>query len=132
MVNSTSDKKLNRSGNRRGMSLNSHKNIVKAQEVLRGNNHAKKDYSITRIQRGMLPLPCPYAQGKTWAEWLAERGMALAAENAAYYRELLDRLEGKVTQPIGGEGGEPIKTEIIVSSETAKNITNAILSGKRT
>lgn len=33
---------------------------------------------------------------------------------------------------ITGAGGEPIKHEIIVSSQTAKNLTNAILSGKRT
>jgi len=82
------------------MSLNSQKNIASALKALNGNNLAKKDYSITRIQRAMLPLPCLYAKDKTWAEWLAERGMALAAENAAYYREIMDRLEGKVTQPI--------------------------------
>jgi len=55
---------------------------------------------ITHLQREMLNQPCPYAEGKTWAEWLARRGMELAGENAAYYRELMDRLEGKVTQPI--------------------------------
>ena len=129
MAENSIEGQLNSNGNRRGMSPNSRKNLVLAWKA---NNHAKKDCSITRIQRDMLPLPCPYAQGKTWAEWLAERGMALAAENVAYYRELLDRLEGKVTQPISGEGGEPIKTEIIVSSQTAKNITSAILNGKRT
>ena len=98
------DKKLNRSGNRRGLSLNSHKNIYKALETLKGNNHAKKELSITRIQREMLDKPFPYAPDKIWAEYLAERGMAMAAENATYYKELLDRLEGKVTQPIGGDG----------------------------
>lgn len=38
----------------------------------------------------------------------------------------------KETQEITGAGGEPIKTEIIVSSDTAKNLTKAILNGVRT
>ena len=46
--------------------------------------------------------------------------------------ELLDRLDGKVTQPIGGEDGGPIKTEIIVSSDTAKKLTKSILNGEGT
>ncbi len=33
---------------------------------------------------------------------------------------------------VTGAGGEPIKTEIIVSSQTAKNLTQAILNGKGT
>jgi len=36
----------------------------------------------------------------------------MAVENASYFRELMDRLEGKVVQPVSGEGGGPI--EIIV------------------
>jgi hypothetical protein len=36
-------------------------------------------------------------------EWLAERGLALAGENAAYFRELMDRLEGKVVQSVMGQ-----------------------------
>jgi len=72
-----------------------------------------KEHSITHKQREMLPLPCPYSKkGETWLEWLADRGMALAGENPAYYRELMDRLEGKVTQPIGGEDGGPIEVSI--------------------
>jgi len=69
-----------------------------------GNPNGKphNEASITAKQREMLPLPCPYAPGKTWLEWLADRGMALAGENAGYYRELMDRLEGKVTQPVEG------------------------------
>ena len=122
---------LNRNGNRRGMTPNSQKNLGKGRM---GNNHAQKGLSITRIQREMLSQLCPYAKDPTltWVEYLAERGMAMASENATYYKELLDRLEGKVTQPIAGEGGGPIKTEIIVSSEAAKALTRAILNGKGT
>ena len=104
MDNST-EGQLNRNGDRRGMSLSSQKNLLGVQGIGNPkNNHAKKELSITRKQREMLPLPCPYAPDKTWVEWLAERGMSLAGENATYYKELLDRLEGKVTQPVSGEG----------------------------
>lgn len=91
---------LNSNGNRRGMSPNSRKNLALGWK---GNNHAKKEMGVTRKQREMLPQKCPYAPNKTWLEWLAERGMAMAGENATYYRELMDRLEGKVVQPIQGE-----------------------------
>lgn len=101
MTQAKNENKLNRSGNRRGMSPNSQKNLGKGRL---GNNYAKKDISVTRIQREMLSRKCPYASDKTWAEWLAERGMALAGENATYYRELMDRLEGKITQPMEAKG----------------------------
>ena len=72
-----------------------------------GNPNAKgrppNELSITSIQRQMLTEPCPYAAGKTWAQWLAKRGMELAGENPRYYCEIMDRLEGKVTQPIEGQ-----------------------------
>lgn len=100
---------INTSGNKRGLSPNSRKNLELGRKT---NNHTEKGYSITRIQRDMLPQPCPYAPGKTWAEWLAERGLALAGENARYYVELLDRLEGKVIIPIGGNG-EPVTFKVI-------------------
>jgi len=73
----------------------------------RGNPNAKgrppNELSITNLQREMLSQPCPYADGKTWAQWLARRGMEMAGENQGYYRELMDRLEGKVTQPVSGD-----------------------------
>ena len=73
----------------------------------KGNPNAKgrppNELSITVKQRKMLPLPCPYSKkGETWLEWLADRGLALAGENASYYKEFLDRLEGKVLQPFEG------------------------------
>ena len=84
---------------------NSLANLKKWKKGQSGNpkGHPGNKLSITAKQREMLALPCPYAPGKTWLEWLADRGMALAGENATYYRELMDRLEGKVVQPIEGQ-----------------------------
>ena len=114
--------RLNKAGNRRGMSDNSHKNIVKAQESLKGNNHAHKDYSITRIVKDMLDNPVEkrwldpqdYDKGLTWRQAIARRLLVEALHgNAKVTSELLDRLEGKVTQTIGGEGGGPVILRIV-------------------
>jgi len=94
----------------------------------RGNPNARgrppNELCITNIQREMLSQPCPYAEGKTWAQWLARRGMELAGENPAYYRELMDRLEGKVVQPIGGDPNMPIVTQIVAHIPEDKNGSN--------
>lgn len=74
----------------------------------------RNELSITVKQREMLPLLCPYSKkDETWLEWLADRGLALAGENATYYKELMDRLEGKVVQPIGGQGGGPVILKVV-------------------
>lgn len=132
------NEELNKNGDRRGMSQNSLKNL---HPRLKGNKNANKDYSITRIIKEMLDDPASERwlevedKGKelTWRQAIAKRILIEAVKgNAKVTSELLDRLEGKVTQPIGGEGGEPIKTEIIVSSDTAKKLTKAILNGEGT
>ena len=104
------EKQLNSNGNRRGMSQNSLKNL---HPRLKGNNHAKKDYSITRIIKEMLDEPAEERfldvqdKGKslTWRQAIAERILIEAVRgNAKVTGELLDRLEGKVTQPVANEG----------------------------
>ena len=88
-----------------GRHPNSLKNLnpPKKGEVRNPNGRPRKEQSITNIQREMLSQPCPYAEGKTWGEWLARRGLELAGKNAQYYQAVLDRLEGKVTQPFEGQ-----------------------------
>ncbi len=112
----TMEKGLNKSGNKRGMSLNSHKNIVKALEVLKGNNHAKADISITAIQREMMRELCPYAKDHTWtwAYAIAEAGMKDALTEEKARENLKDRMEGKIAQPVIGENDKPIQVEIDV------------------
>ena len=103
---------LNKNGNRRGMSPNSRKNLDKGRN---GNNHANKDYSVIRIVKEMLDNPAEErwlevedkGEGLTWRQAIAKRILIEAARgNARVTGELLDRLEGKVTQP------ELIKGEI--------------------
>jgi len=120
--------KLNRSGNRRGMSPESRKNLI-----INGNNHAKKDFSITRIQRGMMGELCPYAKDPTWtwAYALAEAGMKDALTEERTRENLKDRIEGKITQPIGGDSEHPVYI-INVPSEQGKQNVKRVMSGEGT
>ena len=104
------ENKLNRNGDRRGVHPNSLANLKP-----NGNLHGrpKRELSITNIQREMLNEVCPFdPKGRTWLIALAEAGMRLALVKPDAMRELRDRLEGKVMQPIGGADGKPF--ELIV------------------
>ena len=67
---------------------------------------------LTSIAREKLGQPCPHVKGKTWAEYLVDQWLEKAVNNTVYFCELIERLEGKVTQPIGGEDGKPIEVSI--------------------
>ena len=56
-----------------------------------------KDPGITAIQIQMLDTKCPYdAKGRTWREYLAEKGLLLAVNKEGALEHLKERLEGKV------------------------------------
>ena len=101
---------LNRAGNKRGLSPNSRENLDNGRK---GNNHADKDYSITRIVKEMADDPAPErwleaedkGQGLTYRQAAAKRiWIDVLRGNTKLTGELLDRLEGKVTQPVASEG----------------------------
>ena len=106
----TTEKQLNRNGDKRGMSPNSRKNLEKRN--LKGNNNAK-GLTITSAIRVMLDEPCDERwlhiedKGKkiTWRQALAKSLLAHAVQGKqGAVSELLDRIEGKVTQPVAQEG----------------------------
>lgn len=118
MTKDSNDKQLNSNGDRRGMSPNSRKNLEKRS--LKGNNNAKS-LTITTTIRGMLDEPCPERwlhaedknKGLTWRQAIAGTILAGAvAGKPGIISELLDRLEGKVSQPISGDKENPIQVEI--------------------
>ena len=117
-----------------GQHPNSRKNLKPIQkgETRNPNGRPRNELSLTNCARQKLSEPCPYAAGKTWLEYLVDRWLAHAVDNPAYFKELMERLEGKVVQPIGGENGQPVKVEIIVDNESARNLTKSILKGERT
>jgi len=94
------------------MNPNSLKNLKPCKPGERRNPKGgpRREASLTRIARGMLTEVCPYdLKKRKWGEYLAERWMAESITNASYFRELMDRLEGKVTQPIATDGELIIK-----------------------
>lgn len=90
-----------------------------------------KDPGITATQKGMLDEVCPYdTKGRTWRAWLAEKGLIQASERDSALEHLKERLEGKVTLPIGGDKDSPIYL-INVSKEGKDNIKR-VMDGDRT
>jgi len=123
-MSGNSIEQLNSNGNRRGMSLESRKNLALGRKT---NHRAQKDISITRIQEGMLDQLCPYAKDPnwTWAYAIAEAGLRDCLDNEKAREDLKDRMEGKVTQPIGGDKDNPLQVEIDAKGKLA-SILNRI------
>ena len=102
-----------------------------------GNPHGRKpkELSITQALRDyMHEIPQITVGGqkntdKTWAQLVA-LGMLLKTVkgDASMAREIIDRLEGKVAQPIAGANGEPIALNIVVNSQAAKGTLDSIAS----
>jgi len=123
---------LNKNGNRRGMNPNSRKNLD-----IHGNNHAKS-LRITSALRTMIDEPADERwlevedkhKGFTWAEAIAKRMLIESTRgNAKQCSEVLDRLEGKVAQPVTGEGGKPIEVNIDYRDKILNAISRYAIAG---
>lgn len=94
-------------------------NRIKKHQWLKGqsgnpNGRPKKVISLTSEMKAQLTEVCPYdPKGRTWLQYLVDRWLAQASDNATYFREVIERLEGKVTQPIGGKNGEPVTIRVV-------------------
>ena len=104
--------KLNRSGNKRGLSPGSRKGLVLGRKA---NHNTAKDYSITRIIKEMIDDGCPSrylepedrAGGLTFRQAIAKRVLIEAAKGSGKIIDgLQDRLEGKVPAPVSLTGAE--------------------------
>jgi len=89
----------------RGQNPRSKANLrpVKPGEVRNPTGRPKNELSITSITRDQLGEPCPKDPTKTWAQYLSDRWLELACENVQAFKELMERLEGKVVFPIAAE-----------------------------
>ena len=116
MTNSTKQQNKNGRGkdkNGRSMHPNSLKNL-QGGRWKKGESGNPKGQSITQRQQQMMPEVCPFdKQGRIWLDSLAEAGMRMALVQSFAMSNLLDRHEGKVTQPIGGEGGGEITIKVV-------------------
>ena len=78
------------------------------------NGRPKKVISLTSEMKAQLTEVCPYdSQGRTWLKYLVDRWLAQSAKQAIYFKELIERLEGKTVQPVGGEDGGPVIVKVI-------------------
>ncbi len=93
----------------------------------------KKIVSLTSEMKAQLDQVCPYdAKGRTWLKYIVERWLSLSAENATYFRELIERIEGKITQPIGGDKEKPLTLLVKVINQESKLLTEQIAKGEGT
>lgn len=92
-----------------------------------------KEFCITSILQEKLNEPCEKDPSKTWGEYIATKALELAAENPTYFKELLDRVEGKVMQPVQQEVTARMEQfNIIVRSDEARQLVERVLAGERT
>ena len=126
MENESVKMELNRKGNKRGIHPNSLANLEKRK----GQGRPRNELSLTNLAREKLDEVCPYdPEGRTWKEYLVDRWLAHSLVNVTYFRELTERLEGKILQPIGGENGKPIKYEISVKDGESRELTEQLFEG---
>ena len=105
-----STQQVNKNGDKRGMSPGSRNNLDKGRK--RGNGKPN-GIPITSAIRELIDKPCDErwlhvedkGKGITWRQAIAKSILSEAvAGKPGIISELLDRLEGKVTQPVAAEG----------------------------
>ena len=114
------------------MNPNSLKNLRPFQAGNRANPAGRppKDCSLTSLLKEQIDtIPPGEKNGRTWRQLLVLAWLTGAMKQPVLMKELLDRLEGKVTQPIAGENGEPIRYEISVRDAETRQLTDHIIKG---
>ena len=116
MVKDSNEKQLNKNGDHRGMSPKSRANLKPNL-----NGRPPEDTITSHVKGELTRIPTMEedgfdGKGKTNAWWIARNAVRDARNSDRSARqEVWERVEGKVTQPIGGEGGGDIK--IVVEFE---------------
>lgn len=116
---------------------NSLKNLERGQfqKGQSGNprGRPRKELCISDLTRAQLGKPCPKDPSKTWAKYLADKWLDLACENIQAFRELMERLEGKVVFPIKEE--TPIEVTWVIGKgyldEDARGLKDRLELGMR-
>jgi len=106
----------------------------KGDPSLNPKGRPRKELSLTHMLRQKLTDPCPFdPEGRRWLEYIVDRWLSQAAEQPVYFRELIERLEGKVTIPVGGSrDGEVPALRITVVSEHDRENLQRVVNGERT
>ena len=108
--------------------------LKKGDKSRNPNGRPTKEKSITEALRVLLKTGTlknvKHTTDETIVETLAKNWIKEALKSARYFEMMLDRIEGKETQPISGEGGSAILISVV--SENAKKLTEDIIAGKGT
>lgn len=66
-----------------------------------GPGRPPNQMSLTAELRRQLALPCPHSdRGETWNQYLVRQWLGQAAENSSFFKELIERIEGKVADKL--------------------------------
>jgi len=96
------------------MHPNSLKNLSKGVSYKPGQSGNPSGLSIVIRLRHKLQEPCPFdPQGRTWFDAISEAAMRQALTQPRAMETLLDRLEGKVSQPISGDSDNPLLIKLL-------------------
>jgi len=97
----------------------------------------RKDCSITSLAKEMLDQPAderflsPSDYGKTWRQAIAKALLVGALKlNSGIMKELLDRLEGKPVQLIGGETGGAITLRVVYDDRNRDRTSDNAAKGE--
>jgi len=97
----------------------------------------RKDYSITSLAKEMLDQPAderflsPSDYGKTWRQAIAKALLVGALNlNTGIMKELLDRLEGRPVQLIGGEKGGAIILRVVYEDRNKDRTSDNAAKGE--
>jgi len=108
--------------------------LKKGDKSRNPNGRPTKEKSITEALRVLLKTGTlknvKHTTDETIVETLAKNWIKEALKSARYFEMMLDRIEGKETQPISGEGGSAILISVV--SENARKLTEDIIAGKGT
>ena len=119
----------------KGKHPNSIKNLKPFKPGQSGHpGRTPKDVSLTSLVKKYMEEVPELVGGKkndkTWRELLVHAWLVGAYKgNSVLFKELLDRLEGKVMQPIGGDKDAPLFPAISVISNNGEKLAREICSG---
>ena len=120
---------------KRGTNPNSLANLEKGKfkkgQVANPKGRPPKELSLTNIAWEELDKVCPYdPEGRTWGQYLVARWLASSLENIGYFKELIERLEGRVLQPVQANIDRTLN--IFVIDEETKDLVERVGRGERT
>ena len=126
MTSSVEQPKLNKNGDRRGMHPNSKANL-QPPRWKPGESGNPSGLSLKRYVNDVLREPLKNIDPKT-AKAIQLLALAIVRDaikgSKEDRKEIWERLEGKVTQPIGGQDGKPIQIEFDAKSKLLSLINN--------